>query len=91
MATTVVNLRKDHYQVYIGRGSPFGNQFVIGKDGNREQVIAKYKDYFVHRVEQDAVFRAQVLALRDKVLGCYCWPLKCHGNVIIEWLDTHKE
>jgi hypothetical protein len=29
--------------IYIGRGSIFGNQFVIGKDGTREEVIEKHK------------------------------------------------
>ena len=28
--------------VYIGRGSPWGNPFVIGKDGDRDTVCDKY-------------------------------------------------
>ncbi len=43
--TTVVNLRKDEYDIYIGRGSPFGNPFKIGKDGTRKQVIDKFQRY----------------------------------------------
>lgn len=31
--------------VYIGRGSPWGNPFIIGKDGTRDEVIAKYEAY----------------------------------------------
>ena len=29
--------------MYIGRGSPWGNPYVIGKDGNRTEVIARYR------------------------------------------------
>jgi len=36
MVCKVVNLRKEKYDVYIGRGSKWGNKFVIGRDGDRE-------------------------------------------------------
>jgi hypothetical protein len=42
----VVNKRIDAFDVYIGRGSVWGNPFVIGKDGDRAEVIRKYEDYF---------------------------------------------
>ena len=31
--------------IYIGRPSPLGNPFVIGRDGDREEVIRKYRDF----------------------------------------------
>lgn len=34
--------------VYIGRGSKWGNPFIIGKDGNREDVIRKYCEWICH-------------------------------------------
>ena len=43
--TKVVNKYKHVYDVYIGRGSKWGNPFVIGKDGTREEVINKYEEY----------------------------------------------
>lgn len=39
----IVNKHHGKSGEYIGRGSPLGNPFVIGKDGSREQVIAKYR------------------------------------------------
>lgn len=84
--TTVVNKRKQKYDVYIGRGSPFGNPFIIGRDGNRAEVIRKYRDYFYKRIE-DSEFRDRVLSLKGKVLGCFCKPLPCHGDVIVEFLN----
>lgn len=92
METRVVNLRREKYDVYIGRGrgSLFGNPFVIGKDGDRAQVIEKYRDYFYRRLAADNEYRSQVLRLKGKILGCFCKPLPCHGDVIVEFLNgTH--
>jgi len=85
--TQVVNIRKEKADVYIGRGSSFGNPFVIGKDSDREQVIGKYQVYFYSRLSSDEAFKQQVLALRGKTLGCFCKPKACHGDVIVEYLN----
>ena len=37
--------------VYIGRGSKWGNPFVIDKDGSRSDVIAKYEEYILGKPE----------------------------------------
>ena len=88
--TEVVNV-KQQYDVYIGRAAGskgyFGNPFIIGRDGDRDQVIRKYKEYFLKKVEEDAVFKSKVLELRGKRLGCFCKPLACHGDVIKEWIN----
>jgi len=44
--TRVVNKYHEDYDVYIGRGSKWGNPYVIGKDGNREEVIKQYEEWF---------------------------------------------
>jgi len=70
-------------KIYIGRGTLFGNEFIIGRDGNRQEVIAKYKDWFYSR--PDVMFTAS-LVLLGKTLVCHCAPLPCHGDVIAEYL-----
>lgn len=88
--TTLANIHKrEAYDVYIGRPSPFGNPYKIGKGQTREEVIAAYEVYFTVKVEKDADFKRQVEALKDKVLGCYCKPAPCHGDVIVKWLDKN--
>ena len=90
MKTKVVNVKTYKYggaYTYIGRGSPFGNPFKIGKDGDRDQVINKHRDYFFERIESDAEFRSKVMKLQGETLGCYCVPLPCHGNTIKAFLD----
>lgn len=86
--TTVVNMRTSQYDVAVDRSSPFGNPFHLGKDGGRDEVLAKYRTYFYERVATDEDFKRKVLALRGKRLGCHCAPKLCHGMIIAEWLET---
>lgn len=89
MKTTVVNVRTDPCDVYIGRPSPFGNPFIIGRDGDRTAVIAKFTTWFERELRNNSWFRDQVLNLRGKRLGCYCAPAACHGDVIAQYLNTY--
>lgn len=67
--------------VYIGRPSKFGNPFKIGRDGTREEVIAKYRQY----IELNPLLKdAAVRELRGHDLVCWCAPLPCHGDVLLE-------
>jgi hypothetical protein len=88
--TTVVNLHHTSCDVVVARPSIFGNPFVRGRDGSRDEVIAKYREWFTRRL-QDPGFYAAVLELRGKRLGCYCSPNLCHGSVIAEYLDSVEE
>jgi hypothetical protein len=87
----VVNLRKEKYTHYIGRPSIFGNPFIIGKDGTREQVIEKYSDCLRHGINELNIIEAIKKLPEDAILGCYCKPLPCHGDVIIKiWEELHE-
>lgn len=81
--TTVVHCQKAKFDVYIGRPSIYGNPFEIGRDGNREQVIAKYREW----IKGQPNLLANLPKLKDKVLGCWCFPLNCHGNVLVELIN----
>ena len=78
--TIVVNIYTDEYDVYIGRGSKWGNPYVIGKDGNRNQVIEKYEEYIRNKPE----LLDSLCELVGKKLGCFCFPKKCHGDILIK-------
>lgn len=90
--TRLVNLRtyKGKGYVRIDRRSIFGNPYVIGKDGTREEVIEKYCVYFYERLAIDGWFREKVESLDGKILACWCVPEKCHGDVIIEYLEGRQ-
>lgn len=82
----VKNKYKDSPQdndVYIGRPSIFGNPFVIGKDGSREEVIEKYRQ-FIQKPENAALRQKAKSELMGKNLVCFCSPLPCHGDVLLE-------
>ncbi len=85
MAKGVVHLKKDPFDVRIDRQSPWGNPFVIGKDGTRDEVIAKYQEWVMFS-EDVAVqwIREHVEELKGKVLGCWCAPKPCHGDFLSE-------
>jgi len=85
--TKVVHCKKEKYNIYIGRPSIFGNPFKIGKDGNRREVIAKFGEYFFNRIMNDRKFHLAVLDLKGKILGCWCKPQDCHGDVIVAYLE----
>lgn len=73
--------------IYIGRGTIYGNEFIIGKDGTREEVIAKYKAWFYSRPNIMYLARIELI---NKTLVCHCAPLPCHGDVIAEYLQQFE-
>lgn len=81
--TKVVHCKKNGYDVYIGRPGKWGNPFCVGEDGTREEVISKYKEYILSRPK----LLAQLHELKDKVLGCWCKPKPCHGDVLVELME----
>ncbi len=67
--------------VYIGRPSKWGNPFVIENDGTRTEVIQKYRKWLNGQPELMEAARRE---LKGKNLVCYCAPLACHGDVLLE-------
>lgn len=67
--------------VYIGRPSKWGNPFVIGDNGTRTEVIQKYRKWLSSQPELMEAVRKE---LKGKNLVCYCAPLACHGDVLLE-------
>jgi hypothetical protein len=84
IVTTVVNLKDDFYDVKISRPGRWGNPFLIGQDGTREEVIEKYREWILTQPQ----LLAQLPMLKGKRLGCLCVPLPCHGNVLKELADA---
>jgi Domain of unknown function (DUF4326) len=78
IASLVVHCKRSRYDVYIGRPGIWGNPFAVGKDGGREEVIAKYEKYLRGRPD----LMRRLPELRGKVLGCWCAPKACHGDVL---------
>lgn len=81
--------RGEEYDVYIGRGTPWGNPFAIGDEGmTREEVIEKYKIYFKETFLENPAKLKELKSLKNKRLGCHCKPAACHGDVISNFLNS---
>jgi hypothetical protein len=93
--TRVVNKKlTSDYDIYIGRGSPWGNPFAIGhgEEGpSRAEVINLYRQYFEEKIKTDPAFKTGILAMKGLRLACFCKPEACHGDVIAEYLDRLPE
>ena len=92
--TTLVNIHKtNEYDVYIGRaGKGFNGEFGNPPEHlhggvSRDTAVERFRTYFYKRIESDENFRSRVSALKGQRLGCFCYPLKCHGMVYIEYLE----
>jgi len=95
MKTTVVNLRTSAYDVDITRATRWGNPFTHEKDkptrakyvvATREEAISKYEEW----LKQQPHLMVKLSTLRGKVLGCWCKPLPCHGDVLARLADEEK-
>lgn len=94
--TTVVNKdRGDPFDVYIGRGTKWGNPYAVGfgqapgeKSDSREEAIRKYAYDFDRGLLGTSTFMEELNALRGKRLGCHCKPHVCHGDVLAHYLNT---
>jgi hypothetical protein len=69
---------------YCGRPSPLGNPFVIGRDGTREEVIAKHAAW----VETQPQLIPLILVLRGYDLVCFCAPEPCHCDLYLKMANA---
>ena len=91
MLTRVVHLKKEPYDVYIGRPSKWGNPY-SHKEGtlaefkvaNRAEALEKYEKYLL---ENETLFNS-LIELQGKTLGCWCKPNKCHGDILTKWSNS---
>jgi hypothetical protein len=77
----VLNKKISSDGVYIGRPSKWGNPFAIGRDGSRSDVVQKFKQYLD---ENPALKEAAKKELKGKNLVCFCAPLSCHGDILLQ-------
>lgn len=75
----VVHCMKERHHVNIGRPSKWSNRFIIGKHGNRAEVIEQDERW----LPLQEMLMAALSELRGLVLGCWCTPRACHGDVLV--------
>lgn len=89
---------------YIGRGSVLGNPYTHITDKktkalyqakDRDDAIEKYSHYFDLMYGSNIAFTKEIDKIYevyksgvDVYLECYCYPLRCHGDIIKEKLES---
>lgn len=88
--------KEKNYDVYIGRGSVWGNPFThreLSKTKaefqttSREESINKYRDWILNQSQ----LVARIPELRGKTLACFCKPKSCHGDVLSDMANEFLE
>ncbi len=68
--------------IYIGRGSKWGNPFVMANEGQRDRVCEDYERHLAAQIERGEVTWQDLAALDGKDLVCFCAPKRCHGHTL---------
>jgi len=82
-----VHCKRERHHVYIGRPSKWGNPFAVGRDGARGECIALYERWLLENEQ----LIASLPELCGKVLGCWCAPRGCHGDVLVRLANVAAE
>lgn len=69
--------------VRIDRSSDWGNPFEMPHDGNRDTVCDSFEIFFHRKFS----LHNRIDELRGKVLGCWCYPQRCHGSYLVTALE----
>lgn len=104
--TRVVRIRRkggvvvQDCDVYIGRAmtqggwalatSEWANPFKIGTM-TRDEVIIAYQDMICKKIRDDPSTIDKLHQLRGKMLGCWCAPEPCHGDVLARMAEMSRE
>jgi ParB-like chromosome segregation protein Spo0J len=67
--------------VRVDRGTRYGNPFVLGEDGDRNEVCDAYR---LHYLPHKPSIAERAGDLVGKVLICHCYPERCHAEYLVK-------
>ena len=81
--------------VYVGRPSKWGNPFKIGmayqgRILTRQDTIDAYKDWLLYSDNGNRMI-CDIDELRGKNLVCWCAPLSCHADLLLELANKEND
>ena len=90
MTPRVVHCKKEEFDVYVGRGSRWGNPY-SHKEGtlaeyvveSRREAVQKFEEYLLSNEE----LMGSLSELKGKTLGCWCKPKSCHGDILLRYAN----
>jgi hypothetical protein len=94
MTPRVVHCKREEFDVYIGRGSKWGNPYSHKEGtlaehvvGSRTEAIQKFEEYLLSNEE----LMGSLDELKGKILGCWCKPKSCHGDILLKHANSPKK
>ena len=98
MTVRIVNLRKERFDLYIGRRrtgahNKWANPYPINARRTRKQAIMEYERHLIAQIGSGEVTREELADLHRQgtVVGCFCAPQPCHGEVIALYAAAASE
>lgn len=92
--TRVVHCKNAPYDIMIGRGTHWGNQWTHKQNtkakyqvATRAEAIRCHKEWLLTQPEELRRVRQE---MPGKRLGCWCKPLECHGDTYA-WIADMPE
>lgn len=70
--------------IYVGRPTIWGNPFVVGKHGDRDEVLRRFEAH----LRADQALLDRLGELRGKDLVCWCAPEACHADILRRLANT---
>lgn len=83
LPTRVVNMREEDYDIRIDRKTKWGNPFIVGVDGTRQQCVDQYREWIMTQPH----LLDSLHEIKGKRLGCWCHPNLCHGDILAHLAD----
>jgi len=104
MSGRVINKRAKEFvrnsnQIYIGRGSPWGNPFTHlalsrtkaqSQVATEEESMVRYEAWLRERLAKEPGLKQELLKPDGHELVCYCKPRPCHGDILIKLIEEFK-
>lgn len=88
MKTKIVNRKNASFDISVGRDSKWGNPFHMKNQSQEERnrVCEEFEKYYAKKEMWRNIWQ-----LKNKTLGCYCKPLRCHGDFLANQANNSFE
>jgi hypothetical protein len=90
MTPRVVHCKKEEFDVYVGRGSRWGNPY-SHKEGTLAEHVVESRSVAIQKFEEYLLSNEELMGslseLKGKTLGCWCKPKSCHGDILLRYAN----
>lgn len=90
MIPRVVHCKKEEFDVYVGRGSKWGNPY-SHKEGTLAEHVVGSRSEAIQKFEEHLLSNQNLMSsleeLKGKTLGCWCKPKSCHGDILLRYAN----